>query len=200
MLTFLGGGVLVLAVAGGAWALFGRDEGGSTAATGTPVTTSSAGRPAGPVVPGSVPTSTRPTSTTPKTTPTAGPAAATATQPAASVRPTPAPSSSSAPVIASASPAAKPTRPAASEPATQPPVTGPQQGGTVTKKAFTFRVARGDTLWGLTKQALSATGRPTTNADVASYVVKLYQANQAVIGGNPDLILVGSTLHWPASL
>ena len=194
MLTFLGGGVLVLAVAGGAWALFGRDSGDSTSASSPATTTSSPARPAGPVVPGTTPKTT--TAPTHRTTPTAGPAAATATQPAATTSPTsaPSPSKSSAPVASpSASPAARP-------PSSTPPVTGPQRGGTVTKKAFTFHVARGDTLWALTKQALRSTGRSTSNANVASYVAKLYQANKASIGSDPNLILVGSTISWPASL
>src|SRR3954471_7951837 len=83
-LTFLGGGVLVLAVAGGAWALFGRSSSKSDAtAIGPKVPAATAPqRPAGPVVPG----------TTPKTLPTsAGPVAATATQPAATSSPKPAP-------------------------------------------------------------------------------------------------------------
>jgi nucleoid-associated protein YgaU len=61
-------------------------------------------------------------------------------------------------------------------------------------------VARGDTLWDLTKQALRATGRSTSNANVASHVAKLYQANRATIGSDPNLILVGATIQWPASL
>jgi len=73
-------------------------------------------------------------------------------------------------------------------------------GGTVAKKAYTFKIARGDTLWDLTKRALAATGRSTSNADVAAHVTKLYQANQSVIGSNPDLIYPGQVIVWPAGL
>ena len=76
----------------------------------------------------------------------------------------------------------------------------PQVGGTVAAKAYTFRVARGDILWDLSKRVLRDTGRSTSNASVDSFVQKLYQANKASIGANPDLILIGSTITWPAGL
>ena len=76
----------------------------------------------------------------------------------------------------------------------------PQQGGTVAKKAYTFKVARGDTLWELTQSALRSTGRSTSNASTAAYVAKLYSANRSVIGSDPDLILVGTTITWPVGL
>lgn len=178
----------MLAVAGGAWALFGRDS--TSEPTAAPLaTTSSSAAPAGPVVPG----------ITPKATTSKGPVA-TATQPAVataspSAAPTTALPTTAAPTATpTASPAAKPP------PVSTPPVTGPQQGGTVTKKAFTFKVARGDTLWDLTKTALRSTGRSTSNANVAAYVAKFYQANHSTIGSDPNLILVGDTLSWPASL
>jgi nucleoid-associated protein YgaU len=188
--------VLVLAVAGGAWALFGRDSSKDTktGAIGPKVPTATATRVAGPVVPGkSVATTaptTKPTATSVKPVATAKAVATKATTPAPTVKPTAAAVPTSKP---SAAPTAKPV-------VTTPPVTAPQQGGTVTKKAFTFKVARGDTLWELTKQALSDTGRSTSNANVAAYVSKLYSANKSSIGSNPDLILVGQTISWPASL
>jgi hypothetical protein len=184
-LMFLGGGVLVLAVAGGAWALFGR---GGTKSDPTaigpkvPIGASATApqQPVGPIAPGTTP---KATAGIPQ-----GPVATTV----ATASPSPAPSK--APV---ATPA--PTKPATS-PAPQPPVTAPQQGGTVTKKAFTFKVARGDTLWGFTKTALRTTGRSTSNAEVAAYVTKLYSANKSLIGADPDLIIVGTTISWPAGL
>jgi nucleoid-associated protein YgaU len=183
--------VLVLAVAGGAWALFGRDSKKTdTAAIGPTVPSATAPQhPVGPVVPG----------ITPKATPSPGPVAtASATAPAvATASPKPAPTK--APV---ATPSAKPpTSPAPQpKPVSKPPVTAPQQGGTVTKKPFTFKVARGDTLWALTKTALHSTGRSTSNANVVAYVAKFYSANKAQIGSDPNLILVGMTISWPASL
>ena len=193
-LTFLGGGVLVLAVAGGAWALFGRDASKKTdtaAGPKPPATSSAPARPAGPVVPGTTPKArTSPTSAAPTAT-----APATATQPAATASPTPAPTQ--APVTPKATPS--PTTPAP-KPVAKPPVTSPQVGGTVAAKAYTFHVARGDTLWGLTKQVLRDTGRSTSNASVDRFVQQLYSANKASIGSNPDLILIGSTITWPAGL
>ncbi|MFN2540401.1 MAG: hypothetical protein ABR549_19905 [Mycobacteriales bacterium] len=184
-LTFLGGGVLVLAVAGGAWALFGRDTSTKTSAVRPATSTSATQKPAGPVVPGiSV-----------KTTPSKGPVATATPSAVATASPKPAPTKA---LVATPSP--KPTTSPAPAPVTKPPVTGPQQGGTVAKKAFTFKVARGDTLWDLTKTALRSTGRSTSNANVAAYVTKLYQANRATIGSDPDLILIGDTITWPASL
>jgi hypothetical protein len=186
--------VLVLAVAGGAWALFGRGGSDTPAALGASASTTSA-HPAGPVVPGikSTPTPTP----APTASPTAGPVATASTPAVATSSPTPAPSQAlvSTP---SASPSPKPS--ASRAPVAKPPVTGPQQGGTVTKRAFTFHVARGDTLWELTTSALRSTGRSTSNANVAAHVAKLYQANRSIIGPDPNLLLVGQTITWPASL
>ena len=168
----------MLAVAGGAWALLGRSSSKSDAAAiGPKVPAATAPqRPAGPVVPGTTPKSPGPVAAT---------AAVTATQPAATTSPKPAPTKAPVPT-ASPEPAA--------------PVTGPQQGGTVTKKAYTFKIARGDTLWEITQTALRSTGRSTSNASTAAYVAKLYAANRSVIGSDPDLILVGTTVTWPAGL
>jgi nucleoid-associated protein YgaU len=187
--------VLVLAVAGGAWALFGRDTTKKSEVVAGPkaVSTSAPARPAGPVAPGTTPKArTSPTAT--------APAAAAATQPAATKSPAPAPSK--APVKVTPSPSAAPVSkpPVTTPPAAKPPVTTPQVGGTVAAKAYTFRVARGDTLWDLTKQVLRSTGRSTSNASVDAFVQKLYSANKATIGANPDLILVGSSITWPAGL
>jgi nucleoid-associated protein YgaU len=184
--------VLVLAVAGGAWALFGRDNGNDADTTASAPRATAPQHPAGPVVPGKTALPVSPTST--------GPAAATATQSAATTSPKPAPTKA---LVTSPSAAPKPTaspRPTATPAKPATPVTGPQQGGTVTKKAFTFHVARGDTLWDLTEKALRSTGRSTSNASIAAHVAKFYEANRSTIGSDPNLILVGSTLTWPASL
>ncbi|MDX6267613.1 MAG: resuscitation-promoting factor RpfA [Frankiales bacterium] len=190
---FLGGGVLVLVVAGGAWALFGRSGTKSASAViGPKVPTGASAaapqRPVGPIVPGTTPKATAGTAQ--------GPVATTV----ATASPSPAPSQAlvATPTVNSVATTA-PTK-AATSPAPQPPITAPQQGGTVAKKAFTFKVARGDTLWGFTKTALRSTGRSTSNAEVAAYVTKLYSANASRIGADPDLIIVGMTISWPAGL
>jgi nucleoid-associated protein YgaU len=204
-LTALGGGVLVLAVAGGAWALFGTDSTtkasttaiGPTVPSGAPAT-----RVIGPVAPGAAtqaaplkPTAIGPVAAAPPAAATTLPKA-TPTQAVAQVKP---------PVVAPPAPPAAPTtKAAATSPVTQvvrvPPVTAPQVGGTVARKAYTFKIARGDTLWKLTKQTLSDTGRSTSNEAVASFTTRLYQSNHHVIGSNPNLIVPGQALVWPAGL
>lgn len=190
-LTALGGGVLVLAVAGGAWALFGRDSKESpTTAIGPTVPTSAPANPVfGPLAPGTT-SKPKPTATvTPTSTGTVA-----ATKPAATPTPKATPTKA---VVRTAAPV--PTKAPAVQVPT-PPAAGSQQGGTVAKKAYTFRVARGDTLWNLTKQALSDTGRSTSNANIATYVQKFYAQNTEVIGSDPDFIVPGQRLIWPAGL
>jgi nucleoid-associated protein YgaU len=193
--------VLVLAVAGGAWVLFGQDSSTkSTTAIGPEVPSSApTARPIGPVVPGSTPKAapTKPTAIGPVAAPTK---AAATTPPKAT--PAPAVAQTKAPVVApSAAPKPPPVvKPPVAKPVAAPPVKGPQVGGTVAKKAYTFKIARGDTLWQLTSQTLSATGRSTSNANVSAYVTKLYQRNHGVIGSNPNLIVPGQALVWPAGL
>lgn len=185
-LTALGGGVLVLAIAGGAWMLFGQDSNkGSTAAIGTKAPTSAPANPVfGPVAPGTTPKS-------PTVNPSSvGPVAA-ATKPAATKAPTAAPSKA-----AVKTPVPVATKP----PAVTPPVTGPQRAGTVAPKAYTLRVARGDSLWNLTKEMLGKTGRSTSNASVDAFVLKFYAHNRGVIGSDPNLIVPGQQITWPAGL
>ncbi len=195
----------MLAVAGGAWALFGRDEKPTDAsAIGPKVPTSAPTRPAfGPVAPGqTTPAAVTPTSTKPV----AATAAATATsKPAPSKAPVATAAATTAPTKAPTGATAAPTKaptvgPTAPKPVAKPSVTEPQQGGTVAKKDYTFKVARGDTLWELTEQILTDTGRPTLNATVAAHVAKFYQLNAKVIGSDPNLILPGQVLVWPAGL
>ncbi|MCW2601009.1 MAG: Peptidoglycan-binding lysin domain protein [Frankiales bacterium] len=175
-LTALGGGVLVLAVAAGAWALFGRDSKKSTAnAIGANVSASAPPTPIlGPVVP-------RPTAQPPTATPTS--------------------LGSVAPTAAKPTPSTSAARPVASKaPTISPPVTAPQRTAAIAKKDYTFKVARGDTLWQITKDALRATGRSTSNADIAAHVQKLYAYNQSVVGPDPDLIVPGQAIVWPSAL
>ena len=197
-LTLLGGGVLVLAVAGGAWALFGRDS------TSTDLNASSSNPTAT-----SAPPVFGPKAQPVKTTPTK--ASATSTQPAAAPAATKtatqAPAVTSTPAVRATSPAPVATKaptvvgPVAPKPAAKPPVVvAPQQGGTVAKKDYTFKVARGDTLWNYTVSVLQSSGRSTSNANIAALVTKLYQSNKAVIGSNPNLILPGQTIVWPTGL
>ena len=203
-LTALGGGVLVLAVAGGAWALFGRDDKKSPNAIGPTVSTAAPAAPVfGPVQPG---TAGKPTATV---TPTSvGPVAASASaKPAATKAPTAAPTKAAVKTTATAAPVPTPTvtapattPPVVTPPVVTPPVTGPQQGGTVAKKAYTFKVARGDTLWNYTKRTLEMTGRKASNANVTAFVDKLYAHNRGVIGTNPNLIVPGEAIVWPSGL
>ena len=193
----------MLAVAGGAWVLFGRDsEKAPTSAIGPTVPSSSPTPPViGPVVPGSKPTpKVTPTSVKPVATPKSVASPSSAPAPAKTAAATPKATPKATPTTA---PVAQPTASApapAPKPVAKPPVTAPQQGGTVAKKAYTFKVARGDTLWDLTTKVLADTGRSTSNSNVAAFVKKLYAANQGVVGGNPNLILVGQTITWPSGL
>jgi nucleoid-associated protein YgaU len=90
--------------------------------------------------------------------------------------------------------------PVAKPPVAVGPVVKPQVGGTVAKKDYTFKVARGDTLWDYTVSVLKSSGRTPSNANVAALVTKLYQSNKAVVGSDPNLILPGQTIVWPTGL
>jgi nucleoid-associated protein YgaU len=190
--------VLVLAVAAGAWALFGRDSTTTDNASSSTPTATSAPPVFGPAAP---PVKATPKASATSTQPVAAPTSAatkTATQapvvkPTAAVRATtsPAPVATKPPAVAG---------PVAPKPVAKPPVTAPQQGGTVAKKDYTFKVARGDTLWDYTVSVLKSSGRSTSNANVAALVAKLYASNKAVIGTNPNLILPGQTIVWPTGL
>ncbi len=175
--------MLVLAIAGGAWVLFGRDTKKSTTnAIGPKVPATAPANPVlGPVVP-------RPTPKATVTPTTVGPVAA--TKPAATIATTPAPTASAPAVVG----------PVATPPVVTPPVSKPQQVGTVAAKDYTFKVARGDTLWGFTENALSATGRSTSNTNLSVFVQKLYLSNRSLVGSDPNLIVPGQTIVWPAGL
>lgn len=189
--------MLVLAVAGGAWALFGRDSStDATNASGSLPTATSVPPVFGPAAPPvKASAAPKPTSTQPVAAPSraATPAATQApvVKPTAAARATtPAPVATKAPVVG---PVAPPV-------VAKPPVAAPQQGGTVAKKDYTFKVARGDTLWDYTVSVLRSSGRSTSNASVAAFVTKLYASNKGVIGSNPNLIRPGQTIVWPSGM
>ena len=197
-LTLLGGGVLVLAVAGGAWALFGRDSTttDTNASNSSPTSTSAPpvlGPKAGPV---KATTAHKATSTQPLAAPKS--AATTAATPAPAVKSTPAASATTAAPVGPKPPVV--VGPVAQPPVAKPPVAGPQQGGTVAKKDYTFKVARGDTLWSYSVSVLKSSGRSTSNANVAALVMKLYAQNKGVIGSDPNLIRPGQTIVWSNGL
>jgi nucleoid-associated protein YgaU len=192
--------VLVLAVAGGAWALFGR--GSSTDAT-----NASSSNPTSTSAPPVFGPQAQPVKATPK-------ASATSTQPAAAPTRAATKPATQAPVVKptaavrATTPAPVPTAtkppvvvgPVAKPPVAKPPVAGPQQGGTVAKKDYTFKVARGDTLWQYTVSVLKSNGRSTSNANVVALVAKLYAHNKGVVGSDPNLIRPGQTIVWPTGL
>ena len=57
-------------------------------------------------------------------------------------------------------------------------------------------VRRGDTLWDVVRAHL---GRDATDAEVAAEWPRWHEANRAVIGADPDLLLPGQVLHAPAT-
>ena len=58
-------------------------------------------------------------------------------------------------------------------------------------------VVRGDCLWDVARDWLTAQGRPARDADVAAAVTDWWQANAEVIGPDPDLLLPGQVLRPP---
>lgn len=59
-------------------------------------------------------------------------------------------------------------------------------------------VRRGDSLWRIAGAHLSdATGSPAGNAAIAGFWPRIYQANRALIGDDPNLILPGQQLAIP---
>lgn len=177
MLAVVGGGVLVLALAGVAWALRGSSDSTKPLAAGSPIAATSgppAGfigpQPVGPVASAAV----TPTATTPVATPAA-------TTPAA----TPTPGSSGSAV----SPFVAPAAPAA-----------PAAGSKGAPVAYHFSVKPGDTMWQITALALRKTGRSNSPATVASYLHRFYAHNSSTVGGDPNIIHPGQELVWPRGL
>ncbi|NQU37672.1 MAG: hypothetical protein HQ526_08790 [Actinobacteria bacterium] len=70
------------------------------------------------------------------------------------------------------------------------------QKPTLTQKGSlgTIRVKTGDCLWGLAGEQL---GSAATDSQIAAQTKLWYSANRSVIGGNPDLIKIGSRLTVP---
>ena len=58
-------------------------------------------------------------------------------------------------------------------------------------------VRAGDCLWRIAAEHL---GADATDADVARYVAALYAANRQVIGPDPDLVVPGQQLVFPATI
>lgn len=189
MLAVVGGGVLVLALAGVAWALRGPGDGGARqVASGTQIAATS-GPPSGfigPKVMGpAAPTAVTPTSTTP-TSSAATPDAATPATPDAATPATP--------------DATTPATPDATTPATPATPAAPAATAAGAPVAYHFAVEPGDTMWNLTTEALRRTGRPTTPAVVATYLSRFYSHNSSTVGADPNVIHPGQDLVWPQGL
>jgi len=58
-------------------------------------------------------------------------------------------------------------------------------------------VVPGDTLWDIARGVLAKTVDEPTSIDVAHFWPRIYAANRAVIGEDPDLILPGQILVIP---
>lgn len=59
-------------------------------------------------------------------------------------------------------------------------------------------VVAGECLWRIAASVLAERhGRPPTSAEIAGFWPRIYEANRAVIGDDPDLILVGQVLDIP---
>ncbi|MBT2536677.1 LysM peptidoglycan-binding domain-containing protein [Arthrobacter sp. ISL-69] len=87
----------------------------------------------------------------------------------------------SAPVVDPGPLAAQPVRSARQQPASAGPVT----------------VVAGDSLWSIAARGLG--GSPASDVDVALEWPRWYQANRAVVGDNPDVLLPGQVLRPPSS-
>jgi LysM repeat protein len=61
-----------------------------------------------------------------------------------------------------------------------------------------YTVVAGDCLWRIAERVLrSAAGVDPTSGDIARFWPRIYEANRTVIGGDPNLILVGQELVIP---
>lgn len=87
----------------------------------------------------------------------------------------------SAPVVDPGPLTAHPVRSARQQPASAAPVT----------------VVAGDSLWSIAARGLG--GSPASDADVALEWPRWYQANRAVVGDNPDVLLPGQVLRPPST-
>lgn len=180
LLAVLGGAVLVLALAGVAWALRSGDSSTVPVAVGAPITTTS-GPPLGFIGP-------RPMGRL-------GPAAVTPTAiaPVATPRAT-----GSSP--AKVSPLVTPTAPAALPGSRGPAAPAAGSKGAGAPVAYHFSVKPGDTMWQLTALALRKTGRSSSPTTVASYLTRFYAHNTSTVGADPNVIQPGQDLLWPQGL
>ncbi|MGY1821207.1 hypothetical protein [Geodermatophilus sp. SYSU D00079] len=110
----------------------------------------------------------------------------------------------------SAPPATEPTPPTvAPAPPAPAPATAPTTGAGGPSAAVpdwplpapgTHVVLRGECLWGIASADLrERTGRTPAGGEVAAAVHAWWQANTAVIGPDPDVLLPGQVLHPPAA-
>jgi nucleoid-associated protein YgaU len=94
-------------------------------------------------------------------------------------------------------PATAPTGPAPPAPPDWP--SSPSPGPGPTDPSAAHMVLRGDCLWDIAadRMARLRPGLPVTDADLAIEVQAWWQANEAVIGPDPDLLLPGQVLQPP---
>ena len=76
------------------------------------------------------------------------------------------------------------------------PSTGLVTGGSAPRRATDVVVHRGDTLWDIARRHL---GPDATDAEVATAWPAWHEANRAVVGDDPELIMPGQILRPPAS-
>ena len=61
-------------------------------------------------------------------------------------------------------------------------------------------VVEGECLWRIARHQLTASGVPTSGADISRLWRAIYAENRALIGDDPDLILPGQVLTIPGDL
>jgi nucleoid-associated protein YgaU len=94
-----------------------------------------------------------------------------------------------------APPAAKPVSRAA---ATQGGAAPPTRSFETELRGHTCVVRTGDSLWRIAERTLADRGNGmVTSADIAQFWPVIYEANRALIGDDPNLILPGQTLEIP---
>jgi nucleoid-associated protein YgaU len=94
-----------------------------------------------------------------------------------------------------APPAAKPVSRAA---ATQGGAAPPTRSFETDLRGHTCVVRTGDSLWRIAERTLADRGNGmVTSADIAQFWPVIYEANRALIGDDPNLILPGQTLEIP---
>jgi nucleoid-associated protein YgaU len=80
------------------------------------------------------------------------------------------------------------------------PLAEPQPAVSAQLAPSTHVVVRGESLWRIARATLlERTGREPTSGDIARFWPHIYEANRAVIGDDPNLILPGQQFTIPAS-